>query len=379
MLVTIIVFLVVLSIIVFVHEVGHFYTARKLGIGVEEFGFGYPPRMFGIKRKRMIYSINWIPLGGFVKIKGESGDHAEDQDSFMNQPAWKRALVLFAGVFMNWFFAFVLLTIGFIIGLPGAVDSSTDTAGGGAIISNRRVQIIEVYENSPAGRENLEIEDIIQSVNNLEFENADQMRDYLVANQDSELSFNIRRGKQDIKINLTPEEIPELAQEFEEYKDKKIVGINLIDSGIISYPWYRAPWEGLKTTVNVTYRILDALYKIIKGGFTGEKIIEISGPVGVAIFSGRAYQMGFVYLLWFMALLSINLAIINILPIPALDGGRLLFLLIEKIRKKPINQKLEATIHNIGFILLMLLVVLITYKDIVRYGGGLISKIGGLF
>lgn len=379
MLVTILVFLVVLSIIVFVHEVGHFYTARKLGIGVEEFGFGFPPRMFGIKRKGILYSINWIPLGGFVKIKGESGDYSEDKDSFINQPAWKRALVLFAGVFMNWFFAFILLTIGFIIGLPGAVDSETDINENGAIISDRRVQIIEVYKNSPAGQENLKIEDIIRSVNNIEFENADQMRNYLVAHQESELSFNIQRGKQDINVNLIPEEIPELATEFEEYRDKKIVGIGLVDSGIISYPWYRAPVEGFKTALNLTYRIFDALFKIIKSGFTGEKTIDISGPVGVAIFTGRAYEMGFVYLLWFMALLSINLAIINILPIPALDGGRLLFLVIEKIRRKPNNQKIEAIVHNIGFSLLMILVVIITYKDIVRYGGGLISKIKGFF
>ena len=379
MLITIIVFLVVLSIIVFVHELGHFYTAIKLGIGVEEFGFGFPPRMFGIKRKGIIYSINWIPLGGFVKIKGESGDYSEDGDSFMNQPVWKRALTLFAGVFMNWFFAFILLTVGFIIGLPGAVDSPTDTARDGAIISDRRVQIIEVYENSPAGRENLKIEDIVQSINNVEFENADQMRDYLAAHQESELNFNIRRGKQEININLMPEEIPELASEFEEYRDKKIVGIGLVNSGIISYPWYRAPIEGFKTTLNLTYKIFDALFKIIKSGFTGEKTIDISGPVGVAIFTGRAYEMGFVYLLWFMALLSINLAIINILPIPALDGGRLLFLLIEKIRRRPNDRKVEAIIHNIGFGLLMLLVALITYKDIVRYGGGLISKISNFF
>ena len=163
-----------------------------------------------------------------------------------------------------------------------------------------------------------------------------------------------------------PEEIPELASEFEEYRDKKIVGIGLVNSGIISYPWYRAPIEGFKTTLNLTYKIFDALFKIIKSGFTGEKTIDISGPVGVAIFTGRAYEMGFVYLLWFMALLSINLAIINILPFPALDGGRLLFLAIEKIKGSPVSQKAEGIAHSLGFIILILLMIAVTWRDVIR-------------
>ena len=368
MLVTILVFLVVLSIIVFVHEVGHFYTARKLGIGVEEFGFGFPPRMFGIKKKGVLYSINWIPLGGFVKIKGESGGHKEDDDSFNNQPIWKRSLVLFAGVFMNWVLAFVLISIGYFIGLP-AMLGNEDMAG--VKIRDEKIQIIEVYKES-AAENNLQIGDTVLSVDNQYFDKKEGLQVYLKEHSEQEFNFKIKRGKDLKEFSLSAREIPES-------DGNKVIGVGLVDVGIISYPWYRAPIEGIKTTVNLTYRIIQAFFEIISGLIKGAGAVNISGPVGVAIFTGKAVDMGWIYVLQFIAVLSINLAVINILPIPALDGGRLLFLLIEKIRRKPNNQKIETIIHNIGFSLLMLLVVLITYKDIVKYGGKIITVIKDIF
>ena len=369
MIVTIIVFLLVLSLIVFVHEIGHFYTARKLGIGVEEFGFGFPPRMFGIKRKGVLYSINWIPLGGFVKIKGESGDHLQDQDSFGNQPVWKRSIVLFAGVFMNWILAFVLISIGYFAGLPAVLEGDVPA---GAIVSNEKVQIMEVYPESSADQAGLETGDIVLSVNGNNFSDNLLLQKYLKENREEEFTFNIKRGQEEKDVVVRAEEIPDLENE-------KLIGVGLVKSGIVSYPWYQAPIEGFKTTVNITYLILLAFVNLIANLIRGSGTADISGPIGVAVFAGRALDMGWVYLLQFTALISINLAVINILPFPALDGGRILFLIIEKIRRKPNNQKIEAIVHNVGFTLLMILIVLITYKDVVRYGGGLISKIGSMF
>jgi len=368
MLVTIIVFLLVLSVIVFVHELGHFYTARKLGIGVEEFGFGFPPRMFGIKKKGIIYSINWIPLGGFVKIKGEDGENS-DEDSFANQPVWKRSIVLFAGVFMNWILAFVLLTVGYFAGLPAVLEGDVPA---GAVVSNEKVQIMEVYPGSPADNVGLQTGDIVISVDNNTFNDNLVLQKYLQDNRDNEINFKVKRGKEKQDYALKAEEISDLDGE-------KLLGVGLVKSGLVSYPWYRAPIEGFKTTINITWLIVTAFFGLISNLIRGIGGAEISGPIGVAVFAGRALNMGWIYLLQFMALISINLAVINILPFPALDGGRIVFLIIEKIRRKPNNQKIEAIVHNVGFSLLMLLIVLITYKDIVRYGGGVISKISSLF
>lgn len=369
MLITIIVFLIVLSVIVFVHEIGHFYTAIKLGIGVEEFGFGFPPRMLGIKRKGIIYSINWIPLGGFVKIKGEAGDHAQDQDSFVNQPVWKRAIVLFAGVFMNWMLALVLITIGYFSGLPAVLEGDIPA---GAKVRNEQVQIMEVYPDSAADQVGLEVGDVVLKVNQEEFNDNQELQKYLIENNEQEFNFIVKRGQEEKDFTVA-------AAEISDFGGEKLLGIGLVNSGIVSYAWYRAPWEALKTTVSMTILIVQAFFGLIANLIRGSGVGDVSGPVGVAVFAGRAMEMGWIYLLQFTALISVNLAVINILPFPALDGGRILFLIIEKIRNKPNDQKIEAIIHNVGFALLMLLIVVVTYKDIARYGGSLISKIGSLF
>ncbi len=368
MLLTIIVFIIVLGILVFVHELGHFFTARKLGIGVEEFGLGFPPRVFGFRKNGILYSINLIPIGGFVKIKGESGEHEEDSDSFINAPIWKRSMVLLAGVFMNWTLAFVLISIGYIIGLPAMLDNSNSSAN----IKDPKIQIIEVYKNSGAYDAGLKVGDFIDSVDGKNFIKIEDLQNYLSSKEDKKFIFTLSRNNDKINIESQARKIPE-------FDNKEAVGIGMVSSGIVSYPWYRAPIEGAKTTAIVSYRICEAIVGLIGDLFKGKGSDEVSGPIGVAVFTGKAINMGWIYVLQFMALLSINLAIINILPFPALDGGRILFLIIEKIRRKKNNQKIEAIIHNIGFSLLMVLIVLVTYKDIVRYGGKILLVAKNIF
>lgn len=410
--ITIIVFVLVLGLLVFVHELGHFVTARKLGVGVEEFGFGYPPRIFGllvIKKKVlkpitdsvvekkevadytivttrkwfwgnkikvedfttpdndvMIYSLNLLPLGGFVKIIGENGGQDNNPKSFAKQAIWKRSLVLSAGVIMNFIFAFILLSLGFLIGLPQTIDQNTPVAK----ISNQKVVIVEVFPQSPAEERGLKVNDVIISIDDIKVINTDEVFSKLSAK--SELTFVIERNKQLETIKLTAKQMPD--------HEKPILGIAMVDTGIVKYGLFESLWQGLRATVVLSYRVLEALFLLIYNLVTQFKVsADLSGPIGVAVITGQVAKMGFIYLLQFAAILSINLAIINILPFPALDGGRLLFILIEKIRRKKINEKLEGIIHNSGFALLMLLIVVITYRDLLKYGGGFFEKIKNLF
>lgn len=368
MILTIIIFFVVLGILVFVHELGHFYSARKLGVGVEEFGFGFPPRVFGIKKNGVVYSLNLIPIGGFVKIKGESGDNEEDSDSFINAPIWKRVVILFAGVFMNFILAFVLISIGFGIGIPSSLSGSYSDAK----VKDQKIQVIGVYPGSPAEKSGIKLGDYIVSLDDKIFLKSEDLTNYIEQNQEKEIRVLVDDAKSQKVLSIKPEQI-------DNSLNKKIIGVSLSDTGIVSYPWYKAPIYGFRATVNLTVAIFEALYNLVIGLFQGHGAEDVSGPIGVAVFTGRAVSMGWQYILQFMAILSVNLAIINILPFPALDGGRIMFLIIEKIRRKKNNQRIEAMIHSIGFSLLMLLIVLVTYKDITRYGGKIISNIKNIF
>lgn len=409
---TAIIFVLVLGILIFVHELGHFMTARKLGIGVEEFGFGYPPRIFGIlvnkKRKQslakeqadadsnktnqknfkrwkffwgskiksedldrvnndpVIYSLNLLPLGGFVKILGENGDQNTNPENFANQAAWKRSLVLSAGVIMNFIFAFVLLSIGFFLGLPQTIDQNTPLDK----VSDQKVVIVEISAKSPAEEQGLKINDVIIAIDGVNVKNTNEVFDKLKINQ--EVTFTIDRNKEQQEVKLSPRIMPDY--------DKPIIGVAMVDTGIIKYGFFGSIWQGLRATAILSARVLEALYTLLANLITQGKVsADLSGPIGVAVITGQVAEMGFIYLLQFAAILSINLGIINILPFPALDGGRLLFIVIEKIRRKKVSEKIEGITHNVGFMLLMLLVVVITYRDVLRYGGGFFEKIKNLF
>lgn len=389
---TLIVFILVLGVLIFVHELGHFLSAKKLGVGVEEFGFGYPPRIFGIKVNKkatgkkwqffwgdkikkednlenedsMIYSLNLLPLGGFVKIIGENGQEDDNPKNFSNQAAWKRVIVLSAGVIMNFILAIVLLSIGFYFGLPQTIEPNTPSDK----VSNRNVVVVEVLPNSPAEEQGIKINDVIVSINGQAVSNSDEIFEKIKVN--SELTLGIERNKQKQDIKLTPRVLPDRAE--------PLIGVAMVDTGIVRYGFFGSIWQGLRATYILSIRVLEALYSLLANIITQGKLsADLSGPIGVAVITGQVAQMGFIYLLQFAAILSINLGIINIVPFPALDGGRLLFILIEKIRRKKMNQKIENILHNSGFILLMILVVFITYRDVMRYGQGFLTRIKDLF
>ncbi len=376
MLLTIISFIIVLSLLVFVHELGHFWTARKFGVKAEEFGFGFPPRIYGVYKDNngqwktvrgkkevkdapgTVYSINWIPLGGFVKIKGENGENEDEKDSFAGRKIWQRASILSAGVVMNIFLAAVLISIGLMVGLPQSLDNDISDK---AVITDRKIQVVEVLPESPAETAGLKMADIIISINNQRFNIEEDLQNYVAERSGQELNYKIKRGQVEMNFNITPEVRADT--------NKGGVGIAIAATGLVKYPWHIAIGEGFKTTIFLVWYIIVAFYELIKGLIFGQGVSgDIAGPVGIAVFTGQVARMGFIYLMQFTALLSINLAIINFLPFPALDGGRVLFLIIEKIKGSPVKREIENIIHNIGFSLLMILVLIVTFKDVARFG-----------
>lgn len=355
---TILLFLIVLSVLVLVHECGHYFTAKWMGMKVEEFGLGFPPRAWSWKGKDgMKWSLNWIPIGGFVKIKGESGEDRKDKDSFAHKPIPARLLVLSAGVIMNFVLAAVLFGIGFAIGIPSVIEGDIGKA---AIVRDEAISVTEVLADSPADQAGVKPGDELLSINGQSFESSEAARDALTPSADAQaFDVIVRRGDEELGFMLTP-------QYYEEY-ERELVGVGLLETGTVRYPWYLIPTKGIETTFLYTQNILIAFGSIIGNLAQGEKAgVDVSGPVGIAVLTGEVVDMGYVYLLQFAAILSINLGIINILPFPALDGGRIFFVLIEAIRRKPNNQTVEAIVHNVGFALLMVLVIIVTYQDILN-------------
>lgn len=363
-LLTLIIFLAVLAILILAHELGHFLTAKKMGVKVEEFGVGFPPRLIKLFQKQgTIYSLNWLPLGGFVKIKGEQGDHSDDSDSFAHKKIWQRGLIIASGVIMNVVLAAVLLSVGFAIGAPQILDQ---TVSSGARVSEPKIQIFSVLPETPAAKAGLELGDVFATLDGRKFGEVAALQAYVRSRAGQIIEVKVKRQGQELIKQIEP-----LSAAPDE---PAALGVELVQTGLVSFPWYRAIWEGIKTTGYLVKEIILAFYSLIKNLIVRQEVaVEFAGPVGIAVLTGEVTRMGFVYLLQFVALLSLNLAIINFLPLPALDGGRFLFLIIEKFRGKAANQKLEALIHNIGFVFLIALVLIVTYRDLMRWGDRIIE------
>jgi len=418
MIFTIVVFLLVLSILVFAHELGHFWTAKKFKVGCPEFGFGFPPRVFGFqlirgsrwkkisetenidaqvktaengvviekitdekkevdivistKRWRFIrgnrelteedekygtvYSLNWIPLGGFVKIKGQDGEEPGALDSFSAQPIYKRFLILIAGVLMNIVLAMALLSIGFMIGLP----QNTENVHPGGTMEAKKVQIMEVMPNSPAEKAGVKLGDQVVAIDDQVINTEEDMQKFLADKANREVILHLKRYNESQDLKVKPEILAET--------NRGGIGVILTASAIVRYPWYQAIWEGSVTALLLLWAIIVAFYDLIRNLIVGHAVDgAVAGPVGIATLTGQVARMGFTYLLQFTALLSLNLAVINFLPIPALDGGRALFLLFEKIKGRPVKKELENILHNVFFVLLILLIVWVTIKDVLKF------------
>ncbi len=364
MLLTIVVFIIILSVLVLVHEAGHFFVAKLLKIKVEEFGFGLPPRAFGIKYGETIYSINWLPIGGFVKLYGEdeagSGSvsikpqNLPEKDlkrAYFSRPKWQKTAVIIAGVIMNFLLAVVILSY-----LYSAV---------GVPVPNNKVVVVEVLKNSPAEKVGIVAGDTIEKVKGTSITSTSQLIklvDHLAGTQ-IPILIKTQNGKE-IVLNITPRKnYP---------KNQGPMGVAISPgTDIKRYPWYEAPFVGTKEALNETWLIVNGLVMLTTQILTrGAVPQDVAGPVGIAQLTGTVVSIGFNAVLSFVALLSLNLAIVNILPFPALDGGRLLFIAIEAVTRRKVDPVLESYIHTVGMAILLALIALITVHDLLRIFSG---------
>jgi len=386
---TIVIFIIILGIIVLAHEFGHFITARKSGMKVYEFGVGFPPRAIGFYRhpntKKIVwvvgkgktklkqtvsgeemeneefpatlYSFNWLPMGGFCKIKGENGEKAVESDSFGYQKAWKKVIVLAAGVVMNVVLAGVVLGIGFMIGLPTDLSQGIDDKA--IVVQPAEVMIQAVEKDTPADKAGLKYGDVVLFINNESIKNTNQMQEKVKNMGGESLQLIIRREKQELSLGITPSLIKN--------EQSPRLGVALADAGIVRYPWYIALFKGFQAAGIGFVNIMVTFYVLIKGLILGQGLMfEVSGPVGIATVVGQGAKLGINYLLNITAMISLSLAVVNILPFPALDGGRILFILIGKIIRRPVPLKYEQAAHTLGFLLLMVLFVFITARDVIN-------------
>ena len=364
---TIIIFLVILAILVLVHEFGHFIAAKKSGIRVDEFGIGFPPTLLSWKPKKSEtrYSINIILFGGFVKIFGEdpstvSISGPDSERSFVNKSKLIQVWVLSAGVIFNIIFAWVLITSGFLVGLPMPIDETNEKYA-----RNINLTITSVLPESPADRAGLKSGDKIVNISGREnYTNritADEVSNIIVESNSQELTLTYRRGNQEIALQAL------LTAEERIVEDRLAIGIVMDNIGLVKFPLVKSIIESTKTTFFLLKAITIGLGIFIADAFSGSAdLSQISGPVGIVGLVGSASELGFIYLLTFTALISLHLAVLNLIPFPALDGGRILFVIIEAIIRRPINPKVQNWLNGIGFALLITLMIVITWSDIAK-------------
>jgi regulator of sigma E protease len=358
--------IIILGIVVVVHEYGHYIAAKKFGVKVEEFGFGFPPRAKKLfTRGETLFTLNWIPFGGFVKLFGENPDDANktDADQSRNLQAkakWKQAVILVAGVFMNFMLAGVLFSICYMTGMTMSVDPETTVA------KNTRLTITAVQKDLPAavagipaGAELVSLDGNTEAVQNIA-----AMQKYIREHEDKPVAVVYRDFGEEKTASVTPV--------------RGAAGENLIGIGVgldlvgeVKLPFFRAIGEGFATALR-TIKLIAEFFVNYIGGLLGFEVKnpvssnDVAGPVGIAGLARQALELGFVHLLTFIAVISANLAVLNLIPFPALDGGRLLFLGIEAVTRRKMNPNVVGWVNTIGFGLLLLLMIFVTYKDIVK-------------
>lgn len=335
-----------LSLLILGHELGHFATAKWFGLKIDEFGFGFPPKVFSFRRGETEYSFNLLPFGGFVRIAGEndriSGNleklealpPAEKKRYFLFQPVWKRSLVIAAGVTVNFLLGWMLLSLILMIGIPKAL-----------IIS-------EVRPNSAAEQIGLMPGDVIK-----DYADHASFSEFINLNRGKQIVLNIARRGEDLSLSVVPS--------VETSQDEGALGVFLIEGGEDRHGLFSAIWNGLKRAVIISGLTFSVLYELVKNLLLhGTLLTGIVGPIGIFSVAQVTGSIGLIYLVQLIALISLNLAVINLIPLPALDGGRLLLILFEKIKGSPISHRTEAAINGLGFAFLILLMIVLTVRDV---------------
>lgn len=362
---TIIIFLLVLFVLVLVHEWGHFIVAKKTGMRVDEFGIGFPPKLYGVKKGETEYTINALPLGGFVKIWGENYEDVAESDlqtdksrGFSSRPRWAQALVLVAGVTMNILFAWLLFSLTFIIGTPTAVDEVNAT-------NKAELMIANILPDSPGSV--LPLGAVITEVSYGEDKilikpTPTEFSDAVLAVAPEPITVEYRYDDQIKQVELTP-----MQNLISDDPDRYAVGVSLVLFETIKTPFWQAVKDGFSATWYGLQQIAIGLWTLISEAILGKAdLSQVAGPVGIVGMVGDAASYGITALMTFTAIISLNLAVINLLPFPALDGGRLLFVAIEAVTRKQIPPEWAGRVNLVGFAILMLLMIVVTYSDITK-------------
>lgn len=359
---TVILFILVLVVLIVVHEFGHFVVAKLSGMRVDEFGIGYPPRAWGFKRGKTEYTLNWLPFGGFVRIYGEDESEAVGRDAFSARPKILQALTLVAGIVMNLLLAYVLIVFALGIGTQRALTDEEALLAPDAVLA-----IADVLPGSPAADAGLMPGDLIRSVDgpNESFTGAGATAFTTFIGQDTTLTpltFHIERGAEPLTVVAEPKSGVIPSQPW-----RIGLGVAVSTVGTVAIPWYQTPIQGALLTWELTKATAVGLAHFFGGIATfSTDLTQVSGPIGIAGAVGNAANQGFTSLLTITALISINLALINLIPIPALDGGRLLFVLIEAVTRRPIKPSVGRMVNTIGFAFLILLMILVSAHDVFK-------------
>jgi regulator of sigma E protease len=355
----------VLFPLVIVHEFGHFIVAKKAGIRVDEFAFGFPPKLFGIKRGETTYAFNALPIGGYVKIYGENpddvSDDADKSRSFTAKPRIVQAAVIVAGVVFNLLFAWLLISTTLMVGVPAPADTTLGDSTEN--ISNIHLMITEVRDGSPAALAGIASGDTLLSVGMNEDEiknpNPQSVMDYVSprASVPTIVTYE-RKGERHIATIVPISGIVE---------GRAAIGISMDMVGTLKLKPHMALWQGMQKTYQFTMQTAVGLFGFLRDTVMGKgDFSQVTGPVGMVRAVGDAADVGFTNLLLFTAVISISLAVINVLPFPALDGGRLLFIIIEAVMRRPIPTKIANYANMGGFALLMLLMIAVTWHDVIN-------------
>jgi len=361
---SIIIFLIILFVLVLVHEWGHFIVAKKTGMRVDEFGIGFPPRLFGFTWRGTLYTFNLLPIGGFVSIYGENaeatgsdGKKVDVSGSFTSKSKWAQTAVLFAGVIMNIAFAWLLLLFVFMIGVPTTVNEDTASSAAVLVIQSVLPESPAATAGLPAGAEILRLE---ADQTFIDDPTPTQFRELTEATTDVLLITYAVDGKT-VTTSVTPQSGLLAGSE------QKAIGVGLGYVETIHLSFVAAVAKASTETIRLLGAITVGLSTLIVESIQGTAdYSQIAGPVGIVGLVSEAAAFGVIALMMFTAIISLNLAVINLLPFPALDGGRLIFVAIEAVIRRPINPVWVARINGLGFVLLILLMIAVTYSDITK-------------
>jgi len=344
-------FIVVLSILVVVHEFGHFIVAKKMGVRVEKFSIGFGPEIFGVTRGETRYSVSIIPLGGYVKLSGETGIEGlkGEKWEYLSRTVGERARIIFAGPLLNYILAFVIFSFVFMAGNP----TLTSVIG-------------KVMPDYPAESSGLKAGDKILNINGKDVIYWDDVTNIVHTSNNQEMNLVVERLGQKIALVVMPKS-QEMDTIFGSRKNISIIGI--VPSGdvvFVKYGFFKSIYMGAEKLWTLTYITCRALWASVTGAIPIKE--SMTGPIGIFYITGQAAKLGLVYLLQLMGVLSASLAIFNLLPVPVLDGGHILFLAIEKIRRKPVSVKMQENVTQVGMSLLIVLMLFVFYNDFMRFG-----------